>query len=337
MARESGKVLYVALLGNVAVAVSKFIVAGMTGSSAMMAEAIHSTVDTGNELLLFVGLRRSRMPPSPTHPFGHGREIYFWSFLVVIMLFAFGGGLSMFDGVRNVIHPEKLEPARWNYVVLALSFLFEGFSWIVGMRELLRRRRPGRSVWQALQFSKDPSVMSVVFEDSAALIGIVIAAAGVWSSHYWQKPALDGAASVGIGLLLACVAILFGREVKGLLVGEAADPEVVESIRQVTAADPDIEFAGDPLTMQLAPSQVLLNIDLRFRSGLDRDGIERVIDRIEAEIRRRAPEVTRIYVEAEALKPQPASTAQVSAAPEIAADAQIAARPAQHADGDRAA
>jgi cation diffusion facilitator family transporter len=302
MARESGKVLYVALLGNVAVAVSKFVVAGITGSSAMMAEAIHSSVDTGNELLLFVGLHRSRKPPTPTHPFGHGREVYFWSFLVVIMLFAFGGGLSIFDGIRGITQPPPLEPPRWNYIVLALAAIFEGFSWIVGMRELLRRRRPGRSIWEALQFSKDPSVMSVVFEDSAALIGILIAAAGLWSSHHWHNPALDGAASVAIGALLACVAILFGREVKGLLVGEAADPEVLRAIREVTASDPDIESAGDPLTMQLGPNQVLLNIELRFGAGLDRDGIERVIDRIEAEIRRRAPEVTRIYIEAESLK-----------------------------------
>lgn len=307
MARDSRKVLYAALLGNVAVAVSKFVVAGVTGSSSMMAEAIHSSVDTGNELLLLVGLHRSRLPATPAHPFGHGREVYFWSFLVVIMLFAFGGGLSMYDGFRHIVHPETLEPAGWNYIVLALAAAFEGMSWFIGMRELLRRRRPGRSVWQALQFSKDPSVMSVVFEDSAALIGILIAALGIWSSHHWQKPALDGAASIAIGLLLASVAVLFGREVQGLLVGEAADPEILKAIREVTAADPDIESAGDPLTMQLAPSQVLLNIELRFRAGLDRDGIERVIDRIEEEIRRRAPEVTRIYIEAESLKPRAAA------------------------------
>ncbi|HVX56541.1 MAG TPA: cation diffusion facilitator family transporter [Candidatus Saccharimonadales bacterium] len=303
MARESGKVLYAALAGNVAVAVSKFVVAAISGSSSMMAEAVHSSVDTGNEVLLLWGMRQSRVPATAAHPFGHGREVCFWSFVVVIMLFAFGGGLSMYDGVRHIFHPEELEPAFWNYVVLGLSACFEGFSWLVGLRELLCRRRPGRSVWQALEFSKDPSVMSVVFEDSAALLGIGIAALGVWSSHHWQLPRLDGAASVCIGLLLAAVAILFGREVKGLLIGEAADPEVIKAIRQVASCDPDIESAGDPLTMQLAPSQVLLNMELRFRAGLDRDGIERVIDRIEAEIRRRAPEVTRIYIEAESLKP----------------------------------
>lgn len=302
MARHSQRVVYAALIGNVAVAVSKFIVATISGSSAMMAEAIHSTVDTGNELLLLFGMRRSEKPATPQHPFGHGREVYFWSFLVAVVLFAFGGGLSMLDGIQTIAHPQALEPAKWSYVVLGLSALFEGGSWIIGMRELLARRRPGRTIWQALQFSKDPSVMSVVFEDSAALIGILIAAVGVWSSHHFHQPKLDGAASVVIGGLLATVAVLFGREVKGLLVGEAADPEVLKAIRLVTQQDPDIEFAGDPITMQLAPSQVLLNIELRFRQGLDRDGIELTIDRIEAEIRKRAPEVTRIYIEAESLK-----------------------------------
>lgn len=304
MSQGSRTVVYAALLSNIAIAIAKFIVAAISGSSAMLAEAVHSSVDTINQLLLLVGMRRSQMPASPSHPFGHGRELYFWSFVVVIMLFAFGGGLSVLEGINHVRHPETLQPAKWNYIVLGLSFLFEGTSWIVGLRELFAHRRAGRGILDLLRYSKDPNVMGVVFEDSAALVGIVLAAMGVWSSHFFHRPELDGAASIAIGILLAAVAFLFGREVMGLLIGEAADPEVIKAIREVTAHDADIESAGDPLTMQLAPNQVLLNIELRFRKGLDRDGIELAIDRIESEIRKRAPEVTRIYIEAESLKPR---------------------------------
>ena len=320
MERNSQGVVYAALAGNIAVAVSKFIVAGLSGSSAMMAEAVHSSVDTGNQLLLLVGISRSRRPANPAHPFGHGREVYFWSLLVVILLFAFGGGLSVLNGVKAVVNPGPLEHAKWNYLVLAISAVFEGASWIIGVRELLARRRRGRSIWETLQYSKDPNVMGVVFEDSAALIGLAIAAVGVWSSHHWHKPEFDGAASIAIGTLLSLVAVLFGREVMHLLVGEAADPEVVNAIREVTTADSDIELAGEPLTMQLAPSQVLLNIELRFREGLDRDGIERTIDRIEAKIRNRAPEVSRIYIEAESLKPRNTGDVAQTAAERVAAD-----------------
>ncbi|HEX8711644.1 MAG TPA: cation diffusion facilitator family transporter [Terracidiphilus sp.] len=304
MPHDSRKVVYAALAGNIAVAISKFMVAALSGSTAMMAEAIHSTVDTGNELLLLVGMWQSRKPASPAHPFGRGREVYVWSFLVVIMMFAFGGGLSLLDGLKSIRHPQPLQSQNWAYLVLGLSALFESASFMVGIRALLSRRRKGRTVWETVRHSKDPNVMGVVFEDSAALVGLVLATVGVWSSHHFQMPQLDGGASVAIGCLMGLVAILFGREVKDLLVGEAADPEVVDWIRTVTASDPDIESAGDPVTMQLGPGQVLLNIELRFREGLDRDGIEAAIDRIEAGIRRKSPEVTRIFIEAESLKPR---------------------------------
>lgn len=260
-------------------------------------------------MLLLVGMKQSRRPPSVAHPFGYGREVYFWSFLVVIMMFAFGGGLSLLDGIKSIKHPEQLQSASWSYLVLGISALFEGASFSIGLRELLARRRKGRSLWETLRHSKDPNVMGVVFEDSAALVGLTLATAGVWGSHYFHMPQLDGAASVAIGCLLGLVALLFGREVKDLLVGEAADPEVVNWIRTVTEADPDIESAGKPVTMQLGPGQVLLNIELRFKDGLDRDGIEAAIDRIEAGIRQKAPEVTRIYIEAESLKPRRSGSA----------------------------
>jgi cation diffusion facilitator family transporter len=306
MARGSKKVVYAALLGNLAVAVSKFIVAGVSGSSAMLAEAFHSSADSCNELLLLVGIHRAGKPPTPKHPFGHGREVYFWSFLVAVLLFAFGGGLSVLEGTYRILHPQPPESALWSYLVLAVSAVFESITWVIGMRELLRQKREGRNLWEALKHSKDPNVMAVVFEDSAALVGLAIAALSVWASHHWHNSVYDGVASIAIGLLLVVVAFLFGNEVMDLLVGESADPEVVKVIRQVADEDPEVELAGDPVTMQLAPHQVLLNMELRFKQGLDRDGIEAAVDRIEAEIRRRAPDVTRIFLEAESFKGGPA-------------------------------
>jgi cation diffusion facilitator family transporter len=302
MAEGSKAVVYAALAGNFAIAVGKFIVAGMSGSSSMLAEAFHSTIDTANESLLLWGMYRSQRPPDRGHPFGHGRELYFWAMIVAVVIFGIGGGASLLEGWNHVQHPEDLHSPKWNYVVLALSFVFEGTSWIIGMREFLRRKRPERTFWQSFLGSKDPSVFTVVFEDTAALVGLLIAFFGVWASAHFQRPMFDGIASMLIGLLLCAVAVLLGREVKGLLIGESADPEIVKRIAEIVNDDPDIIEAGDPLTMQLAPRQVLLNMDLKFRDGLDRNGIERAIDRIETAIRAKAPEVTHIFLEAEALK-----------------------------------
>lgn len=302
MADRSKTVVYAALAGNLAIAVSKFIAAAISSSSAMMSEAIHSTVDTANELLMLVGMHRAAKPPSPKHPFGHGREIYFWSFIVSLLIFALGGGLSLLEGWQHIRNPGPLSSAAWSYAVLGISAVFEGASWIIGTREFHRRRKVSKTFWEQFQRSKDPTVFTVILEDSAALMGIAIAFAGIWAAHHWQLPMLDGIASLLIGGLLIVVAYLLGREVMDLLIGEAADPEVLRQINQIVAADPDVETAGYPLTTQLAPNQIVLNMDLRFRNGLDRDGIESAIDRLEAAIREKLPEVTRIFLEAESLK-----------------------------------
>lgn len=302
---ESKFVVWAALLGNVAIAASKFIVAFLSGSSSMLSEAIHSTVDTSNELLLLIGLKRSERAPDAKHPFGYGREIYFWSFIVSILIFGLGGGASIFEGVQHMLHPEPLHSAWWSYLVLALAFAFESVSWWIGVREFRKRRKYSKGFWEQFRRSKDPTVFTVILEDSAALIGLLLAFAGVWSSHYWDKPMLDGVASILIGVLLVAVAYVLAAEVMDLLLGESADSAVVDEIREVVAHDPDVETAGDPMTMQLAPHQILLNIELRFRHGLDRDGIEAAIDRIEREITQRVPDVSRIFIEAESLKRDP--------------------------------
>jgi cation diffusion facilitator family transporter len=310
MADRSKTVVYTALIGNALIAISKFIVAGISGSSSMFSEAIHSTVDTSNQLLMLVGMSRADKPATPKHPFGHGRELYFWSFIVSLLIFALGGGASLHEGWQRIHHPEQLTSASWSYFVLGISFVFEGTSWFIGVREFRRRRKVSKTFWEQFRRSKDPSVFTVILEDSAALIGIAIAFLGIWTSHHWQKPIFDGIASLLIGVLLIVVAYLLGNEVMDLLIGEAADPEVLRTINQIVAADPDVETAGDPLTMQLAPHQILLNMDLRFREGLNRNQIESVIDRLEAAIRDRVPEVTRIFLEAESLKKSPTSHMQ---------------------------
>ena len=298
-------VVYAALAGNAAIAASKFAVAGISGSSSLFSEAIHSAIDTSNQVLMLVGMARSEKAADEQHPFGYGREIYFWSFVVSILIFGVGGGLSVWLGIHQIRTPEPLESAKWAYIVLAIAFVFEGMSWIIGVREFRQRRRYSKSFWEQFKRSKDPTVFTVILEDSAALIGLLFAFAGVWSSHHFQMPMLDGIASVLIGLLLVAVAYILANEVMGLLLGEAADPAVIAQIRRVVSTDPSVEIAGDPITMQLGPHQILLNIELRFRAGLDRDGIESAIDRMEVEIRKAVPDVTRIFIEAESLKRKP--------------------------------
>ena len=302
MAQASKKVIYAALGANAAIAISKFAVALITGSSAMLSEAFHSTVDTGNEFLLLLGTQRSRRPPDDRHPFGHGKELYFWSFIVAISIFGLGGGLSIYEGISRLQHPKPIENALWNYVVLGAAAVFEGISWGVSHRELKRRSRPGQGLWATIHASKDPSVFSVFLEDSAALAGLTVAFVGVFASHRFGLTYLDGTASVLIGVLLVTVALLLARESSGLLVGESADPAQVQAIRAMAASDPAIQRVHSVLTMQLAPDQVLLNLGLKFRGGLGTRELEDAVDRLERNLRRKYPEIKQIFVEAESLR-----------------------------------
>ena len=216
---ESKLAIYGAIAANVAIAATKFVVAGITGSSAMLSEGIHSAVDTCNGVLLLVGTWRSELPASDEHPFGHGKELYFWSLIVAVLIFGLGGGVSFYEGIQHIRHPEPMQDPTWNYVVLGLAMLFEGASFLVALRQFRAQSR-GAPFWRALEQSKDPTTYTVLAEDSAALLGLVVAALGIYFSHRLDMPALDGAASVVIGLLLAGVAVLLIRESRGLLIGE---------------------------------------------------------------------------------------------------------------------
>ncbi len=294
---SSKKAVVAAVLGNLAIAATKFAAAFVTGSSAMLSEGIHSLVDTGNGLLLLFGMRRANRPADEEHPFGHSKELYFWAFVVAIMIFAVGGGMSIYEGILHILDPNPLENPLWNYLVLGFAVVFEGVSWTIAWREFAAARGD-KGVWRAIRTGKDPSLFTIVFEDSAALAGLIVAFIGVFLGHLLENPYFDGAASVAIGLILAGVAALLALESKGLLVGESAGPDVVYDIMALAVADPAVEQVTRVLTMHLGPHDVLLNLKLCFRDGLAGREVEAAVDRVEAVIRERRPDVTRIFVEA---------------------------------------
>jgi cation diffusion facilitator family transporter len=293
-------VIYAAIGANAAVAITKFVVAAASSSSSMLSEAFHSTVDTGDQLLLLLGKRRGARPPDEQHPYGHGKEYYFWGLIVAMVLFGAGGGLSVYEGVRHLLHPRELSDPVWVYVVLGVSAFFESSSWTVAFRELWKSRS-GRSLWSALRGSKDPSVYTVLAEDSAALVGLVLAFFGVLLTQITGNPRFDGIASIAIGCVLTLVAAFLAYETRSLLVGES-DPEVARTVRRVVESDPTVRSAGAPLTMQLGPDEVLVNLGVQFRGGLGAEEIARTIDRLEEAIRREHPQVTRVFIEAERSK-----------------------------------
>ena len=288
-------VVWAALLGNLAVAVTKFVAAGVTGSSAMLAEAIHSTVDSGNELLLLYGLRQSRKIPEPDYPFGHGREIYFWSFVVAILVFTLGACVATWEGIDHIRHPEPVERPGVVYAVLALSAVFEGVTWYISLRAF-RRSEPGATLWQSFRRSKDPPNFIVLIEDTAALLGIAVAALGTWLAGVLDEPRLDGAASIAIGLLLGVVAFVLGRETKSLLIGERADPKLVADSLRTIASFEGVASANGMLTAQLSPDQVIAIASVAFADELRTPQIETLIERMEAAVIERHPEIGRLFV-----------------------------------------
>jgi cation diffusion facilitator family transporter len=297
---EAPIVIYGAIAANLAIATTKFIAVGVTGSSAMMSEAIHSAVDTGNELLLLVGLARSRRPPDAEHPFGYGKELYFWSLIVAVLIFGVGGGISAYEGVLHMRHPEPLRDPHWNYIVLGCASVFEGASFAIALRAIFREKG-GAPFWTAVHVSKDPTTFTVLAEDGAALAGLLIAAVGVYASHRFNMPVLDGAASVAIGVLLACVASVLIMESRSLLVGEGVDREMVRAIQKLAQDDPAVLSATKPLTMHFGPEEVLVTLDVRFADGASSHEIAMAVERIEGEIRARFGAVKRIYIEARLL------------------------------------
>ena len=298
--RASRKVIYAALVGNLLVALTKFVAAGVTGSSAMASEAVHSLVDTGNEILLLYGLRRAARPPDDLHPLGHGRELYFWSFVVTILIFALGAGVSLYQGIRHIGSPVPMSNPIVNYVVLGLALVFEGGSWGVAIKEF-RSVKGKRGYLEAARQSKDPTMFMVLFEDTAALIGVMIALAGIAASHVLQRPQLDGAASIGIGLLLAIVATFLARESKGLLIGEPAASEVVTSICAIARAHPGVERTNGLFTVHLGPEQVVAAITVDFRDTLSAGDVEAAVAAIEDRVKATHPEIVLLLI-----KPQSA-------------------------------
>jgi cation diffusion facilitator family transporter len=301
MAGSSKIAIYGAIIANSAIAVSKFVAAFFTGSSAMLSEGIHSLVDTGNGILLLFGIRQSKQPPDVNHPFGYGKEIFFWSFVVAILIFSLGGGIAMYEGIQHILHPRQLKNVQWNYVVLILAMIFEGSALRVALKQFKTTRR-NRPFFRALKESKDTSTVAVVVEDSAALIGLLIALLSVFLGHVSGWPYFDGIGSVLIGLLLISVSYFFAVECKALLVGEGLLPEDVEIIHHILEEEPRVAAFRQPLSLYFGPDEVLVNLDVNFINELTSDEIEETIDRIEARIKHALPAVNRIYIEADTIK-----------------------------------
>jgi cation diffusion facilitator family transporter len=295
---KSQLAIYAAIAGNVAVAVTKFVAAYFTGSAAMLSEAIHSVVDTGNGGLILLGVRKSRKPPDSDHPFGHGHELYFWTLVVGVLIFAVGGGMSTYEGILHILHPAVPEHPAWSYSVLGLAVVFEGTTWFFGWKAFAVERR-GKGVLQTIHDTKDPSSFTVLLEDSAALLGLVFAFFGIFLGRQFGLPYLDGAASVVIGLLLCSVAVLMVYESKGLLIGEGLDRQTLRSIHKLVEADPGVERVRHLHTLYLGAHDVLLTIELRFRSEISALEVRKGVGRIREAVQSEYPDITQIYFGAE--------------------------------------
>lgn len=291
-------VLFGALFANLGIAVAKFVAAGLTGSSSMLSEGFHSLVDSANQILLLYGQRRARQPPDAQHPFGYGRELYFWAFVVAILIFALGSGISIYEGWQHIISPEPLSDPTVNYLVLGIAFLMEGTSFGIAVREFAATKGE-TGWWQAVKASKDPASFIVLFEDSAALAGLVVAGIGIWASHIMGDPRIDGLASIVIGSILAAVAILLAREAKGLLIGESADLQVNSRVRLMIAARPEIVSVNHVRTIHTAPDAVFVAISADFADRLTMGEGEALIEQIEAELRAELPQISSIYLRPE--------------------------------------
>jgi cation diffusion facilitator family transporter len=299
------KSVLAALLANTAIAIAKFVAALISGSTSMLAESFHSVADTGNQALLLLGLKSSEKPPDEEHPFGHGKARFFWGLLVAVSLFTVGGGFSIWQGVHGLISGEhELPSVTIALIVIAVAIGFEGYAWRTAWQQLDASRR-GRGVWAALRNSKDPEVLTVLAEDTAAISGLLVAAVGISLASITGEPAYDAVGSILIGLILLAVAFLLGRENAALLLGEAVDPQVRRRIEDATRSVDGVEDLIELLTMHLGPDEFLVVADVRFRDDLDTEEIARAIDRVEETIREAEPGAARIYVEPEIREAEP--------------------------------
>ena len=299
---SASKVVLVALAANLAIALTKFVAAFITGSSVMLSEGIHSLVDTANELLLLYGMKRAAKAPDVSHPFGYGRELYFWSFIVSLLVLALGAGAAFYEGVSHLLDPQAMTNPLINYPVLAASFVFEGSSWWFTLKAF-RKTKGSQGYFEAFRNSKDPSVFTVLFEDTAALAGLVIALAGIAGAHALAMPQLDGIASLGIGVVLSVSSLLLARETKALLIGEPADPKVRASVLKIACDDPAIRTANGVITVQMGARQIVAALSAEFEDGLTTGDIENCVNRVEDAIRCAHPDIAVLFV-----KPQTAET-----------------------------
>lgn len=295
---SSTKVVYAALAGNVMIAISKFVAASITGSSAMLSEGIHSVVDCGNQVLILFGMRRARRPADESHPFGYGKELYFWAFVVALLIFALGAGISIYEGVQRFKHPEPLNNPLVSYVVLVLALCFEGYAWYTALTHFLETKGD-KTLMQAVRSSKDPTVFTVLFEDSAAMIGLLLALAGTMVSHFYGYHEADAIASIAIGVVLALTAIVLATETKSLLIGEAADKNVVETLRKGLSEDHRVLRLNEVLTMHMGPEDVLVAASVDFKNGIDSREVEAAITEFESRIKKAHPYVRRVFIEAQ--------------------------------------
>ncbi|GAA3920374.1 cation diffusion facilitator family transporter [Hymenobacter algoricola] len=300
---SSKLVVYGAIGANLAIAVAKFVAAFFTGSSAMLSEGIHSMVDSGNGVLILWGLKRAEQPADATHPFGYGKELYFWTVIVAVLIFAVGGGMSLYKGWQHIQAPTPLSDPTWNYWVLGLSVAFECIACFLAFREF-NKTRGDAGFWRALRASRDPAVYAILLEDLAALVGLVIALAGVFFGHLLGNVYLDGAASMAIGVLLIGMAVFMLKETRGLLVGEGVDATTLASLQALAAAEPAVAGIQPPLSMYLGPQDAFLALDVRFRKDLSAQQMEDAVLHLERAIRAKHPEFKRIFVEAESFAPE---------------------------------
>jgi cation diffusion facilitator family transporter len=297
-ASTSKNVIFAALAGNLAIAVIKLGAALFTSSAAMMSEAIHSGVDTGNQIILLIGLRRAARPATVDHPFGHGLQLYFYTFVVAVLIFGVGAVLSITHGIERIRSPEQIANAWVNYVVLGLSVPFEGASWLVALKAF-NKQREGRPFFAAIRSSKDPTIFTVLFEDTAALTGLVVALVGVICSHVFDLPVLDGVASVVIGFILATTATFLALESQSLLTGEAADPATRDGIEAIARVAPGVMGLNDARTMHFGPNEILVCLSLDFKDGLTAAEVEDTVAGLEHSIRAAYPQAGRIFIEAQ--------------------------------------
>lgn len=298
MAASSKKVIFAALIGNSLIAVTKFFASVLTGSSAMLSEAIHSLVDTGNQILLLYGLKKAARPADERFPFGHGKELYFWSFVVAILIFAVGAGISIYEGILHIIEPVEITNPQINYIVLGLAMIFEGGALYIAAKEF-GKSKGKMGVIEAVRKGKDPTLFVVLFEDSAAMLGLIFAFAGVWLSSTTGLYYIDGIASVMIGLILAVTAMWLAYETKSLLIGESASPKTVSGIRKLANDIDGVLKVNELLTLHMGSEYILVNISLEFSDKLSLEQVEKTIHTLDQDIKKKYPFVKRIFIEAE--------------------------------------